>query len=286
MKIKKLLAILISLITLISFGATFTACGSEKDLYEVTFNADGGTLTFEKQRLGIGERIKFPEVAKEGYTLNCWVYVVGDQLNIINEDDEYMLRSSVTFKAIWMPNGAYAIKYDLDGGSMSVDNPFYYTEDSEAVNLIEPTKQGYSFVGWSGTGIDGVSSSVSIKSGNTGNKEFKANYYTTEYNVTLVLSSVAFNPISQKQENVQCTYNGLNEFRIEDVKYGTSISLEKPALLTDEFYFDCWYYIKDGKEVEFVNAGEQGATVFNMYNFSSKDVKIYVKCLSGWTKDY
>ena len=286
MKIKRILAILISLITIISFGAIFTACGSQKGAYEITFDGNGGQSAFAKKNVDIGDKIIFPAVEKQGYTLNCWVYVFGDQLNIIEDEDEFMFRSSVTFKAMWIPNDAYAIKYDLDGGSMSVDNPFYYTEDAETVNLIEPIKQGYSFVGWSGSGIDGISQSVSIESGSTGDKSFKANYFTEYYNVSLVLSYVAFNPASQKQENVQCTYNGLNEFKIEDIKYGTSISLEKPTLLTDEFYFDYWYYIKDGKEVKFINAGEQGATVFNMYNFSSKDVKIYVKCLSGWTKDY
>ena len=286
MKIRRIFAILISLITLISFGAIFTACSTDNGAYEITFDADGGVISNRIQKLDVGEKIKFPNVEKEGYTFNCWIYVSGDQLNIINEGDEFTFRSSVTFKATWVPDGAYAIKYDLDGGSMSVSNPFYYTESGSTVNLLAPTKQGYSFVGWSGTGIHGVETFVSIKTGSKGDKTLKANYFTEYYNVSLVLSCVAMNPASNKQETNQCTYNGLNELKIENVKYGTSITLEKPTLLTDEFYFDYWYYIKDGKEVKFVNAGEQGATIFNMYNFTNKDVKIYVKCLSGWTKDY
>jgi uncharacterized repeat protein (TIGR02543 family) len=286
MRIKKIFSAILALILILSVCSIFAACNNDQGGHEITFDANGGVLDSRTQRVEVGDKINLPAVSRDGYTLNCWVYIVGDKLNIINDQDEFNFRSSVSFKAMWIPDGAYAIKYDLGGGSMSVGNPFYYTTASNTINLVSPEKQGYSFVGWSGTGLDGIESLVTIKKGSTGHKEYKANYFTEYYKVSLVLTCAALNPTSEKMETVQCLYNGQNKFVIEDVKYNTAITLNAPSLINDEYYFDYWYYIKDGQEVKFVNAGEVGATVFNMFNFDEKEVKIYVKCLAGWTKDY
>ncbi|MBR3133179.1 MAG: BspA family leucine-rich repeat surface protein, partial [Clostridia bacterium] len=42
----------------------------------------------------------------------------------------------------------YDIEYDLDGGTVSSANPTTYTQASSAITLNNPTKEGYTFSGW------------------------------------------------------------------------------------------------------------------------------------------
>lgn len=286
MKIKRLLGLILSLCLLFACGAVFSACLTDNGGLEITFDANGGVLSERTIRIKTGDKITFPSISRDGYELNCWVYEFGDELNIISEGDEYGFRSSVTFKAMWVPSDAYSITYDLDGGSMSINNPFYYYSEGKDVNLLGATKQGYTFIGWSGTDVSGTSTYVCIKSGSRGNRSFKANYFTENYTVNLILACNVYNTNSGKNEIVQCTYNGLNEFTIENVRYGTTLDLDAPFMTNPEYCFDYWYYIKDGKEIKFVPSGESGATVFNMDTFTDKNVYIYAKCRAGWTKEY
>ena len=48
----------------------------------------------------------------------------------------------------------YTITYDLAGGTVE-GNPDTYTIETVAFTLKNPTKSGYTFTGWSGTGLDG-----------------------------------------------------------------------------------------------------------------------------------
>ena len=71
----------------------------------------------------------------------------------------------------------YTITYDLNGGTVNGTNPTSYTKGSPDITLINPTKAGYTFAGWTGTGItlSGVGSmSVTIPTGSTGNRSYKA----------------------------------------------------------------------------------------------------------------
>lgn len=78
----------------------------------------------------------------------------------------------------------YNITYNLDGGSAS--NPTTYTARS-SFTLNNPTKEGYRFVGWSGTDIADKSISVTISEGSSGDRTYTANwvqivYYTITFN--------------------------------------------------------------------------------------------------------
>ena len=77
----------------------------------------------------------------------------------------------------------YIITYNLDGGV--ANNKTVYTCESMEITLGNPTKEGYTFLGWSGTDIEGVGKDVVIPSGSFGNREYTANWeiaiYTIEY---------------------------------------------------------------------------------------------------------
>ena len=48
---------------------------------------------------------------------------------------------------------AYTIAYDLAGGTVATPNPTTYTALSDAITLVNPTREGYVFTGWTGTGL-------------------------------------------------------------------------------------------------------------------------------------
>ncbi len=58
----------------------------------------------------------------------------------------------------------YLITYDLDGGTVSGENPSTYTRETPAFTLINPTKKGYNFAGWEGTDLSGKTMNVTIDS--------------------------------------------------------------------------------------------------------------------------
>ena len=80
-----------------------------------------------------------------------------------------------TLTAQWTVH-QYTITYDLAGGTAE-GNPSTYTIETKAFTLKNPTKSGYTFTGWSGTGLDGENNmTVTIPKGSTGNRSYTAHW--------------------------------------------------------------------------------------------------------------
>ena len=80
-----------------------------------------------------------------------------------------------TLTAQWTVH-QYTITYDLAGGTVE-GNPNTYTIETVAFTLKNPTKSGYTFTGWSGTGLDGENNmTVTIPTGSTGNRTYTAHW--------------------------------------------------------------------------------------------------------------
>ena len=80
-----------------------------------------------------------------------------------------------TLTAQWTVH-QYTITYDLAGGTAE-GNPNTYTIETKAFTLKKPTKSGYTFTGWSGTGLDGENNmTVTIPTGSTGNRTYTAHW--------------------------------------------------------------------------------------------------------------
>ena len=75
-----------------------------------------------------------------------------------------------TLTAQWTVN-QYTITYNLAGGTAE-GNPSTYTIETKAFTLKNPTKSGYTFTGWSGTGLDGENNmTVTIQIGRASCRE-------------------------------------------------------------------------------------------------------------------
>ena len=90
-----------------------------------------------------------------------------------------------SYAATWSPV-TYTITYDLAGGQLAEGdtNPASYTIESEAITLKTPTREGYTFAGWTGTGIEGSSMAVTIAAGSTGVRSYTATWTPITYNLT------------------------------------------------------------------------------------------------------
>ena len=102
----------------------------------------------------------------------------------VNEVDSTIILYYIAHKdsenAITLPYDAgkvYKITYDLDGGVLNdgSHNPGSYAEISLPFSLSIPTKDGYEFIGWTGSNGDTPELEVRIPKGTTGNLNYKAN---------------------------------------------------------------------------------------------------------------
>ena len=126
-------------------------------------------------------------------------------------DGAYKSGSPVIFNlyAIWAPD--YKITYVYDSGipanTKSVltqpDNPAFYSPDSPAITLQNPSRTGYDFLGWSGTDLSGnTNNPVVIPTGSSGDRTYTATWraiqyplsYNYSYGITSPTGSVLTDP--------------------------------------------------------------------------------------------
>ena len=79
----------------------------------------------------------------------------------------------------------YTITYNLNGGTNGANNPTEYNYESGEIVLARPTKEGHTFLGWSGTGIDGEDNlDVTIPAQSHDNREYTAHWSINQYTAT------------------------------------------------------------------------------------------------------
>lgn len=103
--------------------------------YKLTFDVDGN-LT--EKTFKYGESVTAIEnPTKVGHTFVGWS----------EELPETMPANDITVEAKWEIN-SYDITYDLAGGVNNSENPTTYTIESGLITLKNPTREGYTFLGW------------------------------------------------------------------------------------------------------------------------------------------
>ena len=144
--------------------------------YTVTLHANGGTINngnVTEYTYGVGAALP-TDVTRTGYTFKGWYDnegLTGDPVTAIGNTET----GNKEYWAKWEIN-QYTITYDLAGGTAE-GNPNTYTIETGAFTLKNPTKSGYTFTGWSGTGIDGENNmTVTIPTGSTGNRTYTAHW--------------------------------------------------------------------------------------------------------------
>ena len=154
--------------------------------YDITYDLDGGSAVNPTSYTIESDDITLTNPTKDGYTFAGWT---GTDL------DEAAM--TVTIEAGSMGDRAYAatwtavsytISYDLDGGEVETANPTSYTIESDDITLVNPTKDGYEFTGWTGTDLDEAATTVTIASGSTGNKSYTATWKAVGFTISYDLA--------------------------------------------------------------------------------------------------
>lgn len=136
-------------------------------------------LTGEKEQKIIEYNEKLPvpdDLEKEGYEFIGWFDENGDKIT-----DETTITGDITLEGKFEPI-EYTIEYNLNYGMVESENPVKYTIESNDITLNNPTRTGYTFKGWSGTGLTGdTNTSVTVAQGSTGDRSYTANYKGNTY---------------------------------------------------------------------------------------------------------
>ena len=154
--------------------------------YDVTFyNGGHGTVKVAGSTVANGTTAKANHFttktlvaeAATGYDFNGWTktgsVTIGNTANASTNIKATAAGGTVT--ATWTAH-SYTISYDLAGGSVASANPANYTIESSAITLNNPTKTGYTFAGWTGTGLASATMTVTIAAGSTGNRSYTATW--------------------------------------------------------------------------------------------------------------
>ena len=147
--------------------------------FTITMKTDGnGTASASHAKAIVGTEITLTATPKTGYHFKEWQVISG---SVTIKDNKFIMPSAnVEVKAIFEEDvpapTEYTITYDLAGGTAE-GNPDTYTIETGAFTLKNPTKSGYTFTGWSGTGLDGENNmTVTIPTGSTGDRTYTAHW--------------------------------------------------------------------------------------------------------------
>lgn len=161
---------------------------------------------------------------RTGYAFNRWQSAdLGTAYpgNVI-----YDIHSNETFVAQWDAL-VYAITYDLDGGTVSGSNPTSYTIETPTFDIINPTRPGYIFTGWTGTDLSGTTTALAISQGRWGDLAFTANWTRDDAQWATI------------------TFEGNNSDAgsmapITDILIGTDVTLPANAFTRTDYGFVNW----------------------------------------------
>lgn len=198
--------------------------------YTLQFKTGGGT-TIEPIKGNYGDKINTPEnPTRKGYIFKNW----SKNGKKVDNLPTTMPAESHIYTAIW-ERETYQITYDLNGGSMKSGekNPTTYNVDTTVFKLKNPVRAGYTFTGWSGTEITGVSDNVSVKQGSIEKREYKANWRENTYQITFILSGT----------------EAKGSMEAKTVNYTENVTLPKCRFTCKGHSFKRWYTVdKKGKK--------------------------------------
>ena len=152
------------------------------EMKTITFDPAGGTWSDGKTgsisiNAEYDSEITLPDMpVREHYTFAWWQ---NSNEREYNPGHIYKVTKDEMFQAAWNPV-RYGISYDLAGGRVEGTNPIAYTAETEDFTLINPVREGYIFLGWTGSNGEKPETEVTIKKGSGGNRSYTANWKLQE----------------------------------------------------------------------------------------------------------
>ena len=186
-----------------SYTATWTPI-----IYTLAYDLAGGNVATANPANYTIESATFTLVnpTREGYNFAGWTGTgLTEATKTVTIANGSMENRSYT--ATWTPI-TYDISYEMAGGNVASANPATYTIETATFTLNNPTREGYDFAGWTGTGLTEATTTVTIAKGSIGERSYTATWTPVEYAITYNLDGgTAENPANYTIESADITLN-------------------------------------------------------------------------------
>ena len=184
MKTKKLISYLITFALALSLMAVIPSAVQADDTptvtHTVTFNYGYSPSPPNFTKTVVNGDIlgnEFPIApTRNGYIFEGWIMSVSP---IVYLTADTVITGDITVQGNWAPI-IYNITYDLGGGTVNA-NPATYNIMTPTITLNNPTKVGFTFAGWVGTGLTAPTMNVTIPQGSFGDRQYSATWITYTY---------------------------------------------------------------------------------------------------------
>jgi len=135
----------------------------------------------------------------------------------------------------------YAITYTWNGGSCSGTPATTYTYGVGAT-LCTPTKEGYTFAGWTGGNGSTPQTNVTISATTAGDKAYTANWTTNTINI--VWTRIASASVQTADNKAMSNFDSTNNTAKSQVSYNGSIFTPKSVMEVTGQKFVGWKFVK------------------------------------------
>ena len=155
----------------------------------VTFDNSFG-VTLHTVAVILGDVVAQPEAPTlAGATFEGWYSADNIGPGGTAYDFSAPVNNSLTLYAKWSGID-YNIGYDLTGGELPAgqSNPTAYNSSSADITLVNPVRKGYTFAGWTGTGLTAPTTSVTIAAGSMASRQYTATWTPIDYTITYDLA--------------------------------------------------------------------------------------------------
>ena len=224
--------------------------------FTVSYYSEGSLLSSEQVNYQEHATRPATDPNKTGYTFKHWsLEENGAKYNFDTETIEIDTNLYAVFT-----KDEYQIDYDLDGGSIEIANPETYSVDSEPIVLNKPTKTGYTFTGWIGTGLENKTMEVTIPTGSTGNRSYTATYLINQYNVDFY--DMKADKTYEKIEGQSLTKD-----------YNTTFSkTDTPTVSLSGYTFDHWSLTQNGEEYNYSIPVTNNVVLYAVYKIDTYEI--------------
>ena len=172
-----------------SHGAVTVYASFSINSYTISFDTNEGTSVADIEQYYGTDVTRPADPARTGYSFGGWFSDSALRMPYVFTT---MPAEDITVYAKWNVI-TYDIIYNLDGGTNNASNPASFNIESGAIVLREPSKRGYTFVGWF-TDSAFEEQVGSIPAGSYGEKEFFACWEVIVYDITYNMPEGAENP--------------------------------------------------------------------------------------------
>lgn len=196
-----------------SFGERSYTANWKANSNRIVFNANGGTGTMPDQSVDTDDTVALNAntFTNAGYVFAGWSTTPSGTV-LYADKAQYTMgtESTYTLYAIWRIKG-YTISYQLNQGTVS-GNPSEFFKTTPTFTLKNPTRPGYTFLGWSGTGINGMSKTVTIAQGSVGDRTYTANWEANTNSIIFHANGGSGTMADQKMKTGESGKLSMNQF--------------------------------------------------------------------------